>query len=330
VTKRQKSVRTLAVLSLAFGGVLIASTSMPAFASPTVSGTSAGTLLVPASIDPVIISAGSGPDDVVVASDSGTAYMTDTAGNRVLAFNASTGTSTPTSLIGSAPKGIAISPSGGVVYVADYTSGIIELVDTATNALLPGHITLGVSSSPLHMAVSPDGSRVYVDEQGTDLLEAYSTTSPYPFLGAATTGVAPTGVAISADGSKVYVAGGGGVTEGYVDVVDTASLNTTTNVTPTVIPIPPAAVPFAGTFAVAASPDGSTLYVANVSAFTFQAIPTSTDVPGPPISLPSPPDGIAVSPDGKLVYISGLSGDLDVASTSDLAGFATFNESGNL
>ena len=328
VPPRQRTVQAVALLGLVIGGIVLASASAPAFASPTVSGTSAGTLLVPASISPIAVSPGSGLVDAVVAPDSSTVYLTDSTGNRVLAFNASTGTSTPTAVIGSQPKGIAISPSGNVVYVADYSTGIVELIDTSTNTLLPGHITLGASSLPLHMAVSPDGSRLYVAEQSPDLLEAYSTTAPYPFLGAATTGIAPTGVAISADGTKVYVAGGGGVSEGYVDVVDTTALNTTTSISPTVIPIPPAAVPFAGTFDVAVSPDGSTLYVVNISAFTLQTIPTSTDVPGPTISLPDAPNSIAVSADGKWVYISDLLGEIDVASTSDLSNFASFSDPG--
>ena len=321
------SPRILAVLCLGLGSVIVASASAPAFASPTVSGTSAGTLLVPASISPIALPAGSGPFDAVVSPNSGTVYVADNANNNVFAINATTGAITTIALAGIQPKSIAMSPNGSFVYAADYVDGIVDVIDTATDTLAPGHITLGTSSNPVAIAVSADGSRVYVAEQNGDLLEAYSTTAPYPYVGAAAVGAAPNGVAISPDGKTAYVAGGGGL-QGYVDVINTTAFNTTTNVTPTtVIPVPPAVAPFGGPAAIAVSPNGATMYVANNTASTLVAIPTATNVPGTPATAPGSPDGVRVSPDGAVVYVS-ESSTIKAFLASDLTSVGTRNDPG--
>jgi YVTN family beta-propeller protein len=313
---------------MGLGGAILASTSAPAFASPTVTDTSAGTLLVPASISPVGTPVGSGPFDAVVSPDSGTVYVADSGQNNVFAINATTGATTSIALAGVQPNSIAISPDGSFVYAADYIDGIVEIVATATNTLVSGHITLGASSNPVALAVSPDGSRVYVVEQNGDLLEAYSTTAPYPYVGAASVGSAPTGVAISPDGKTAYVTGGGGL-QGYVDVVNTTAFNTTTDVTPAVvIPVPPTATPFAGPSAIALSPNGATLYVVNNTASTLVAIPTATDIPGTPVAAAGGPDGVRVSPDGKIVYVAESAGSVKAFLASDLTSVGTFTVSG--
>ena len=65
-------------------------------------------------------------------------------------------------------------------------------------------------------------------------------------------------------------------------------------------------------FAIAVTPDGKTVYVANTrentgrpasAPGTVTPIATATNTPGPPIEIWDHPDGIAITPDGKTAYV---------------------------
>jgi YVTN family beta-propeller protein len=56
------------------------------------------------------------------------------------------------------PTGVAVTPDGSKVYVANQSSNTVSVINTATNAV--GSITVG--SGPVGGAVTPDGSEVYV------------------------------------------------------------------------------------------------------------------------------------------------------------------------
>jgi YVTN family beta-propeller protein len=99
-------------------------------------------------------------------------------------------------------------------------------------------------------------------------------------------------VAVTPDGSKVYVANFGSNT---VSVIATA--------TDTVIgsPIAVGARPEG----VAVTPDGSKVYVANALSNTVSVIATATNtVTGSPIPVGRFPVGVAVTPDGSKVYVA--------------------------
>ncbi len=100
-------------------------------------------------------------------------------------------------------------------------------------------------------------------------------------------GSGPVGVAVTPDGSTVYITNQRANT---VSVIDTA--------TNTVIgsPIPVGS----GPWGVAVTPDGSAVYVANFVANTVSVIDTATNmVIGSPIPVGSGPVGVAVTPDGS-------------------------------
>ena len=99
-------------------------------------------------------------------------------------------------------------------------------------------------------------------------------------------------MAVTPDGSKVYVANEGANT---VSVISTA--------TNTVIGSP---IPVGnGPFGVAVTPDGSKVYVTNEADNTVSVISTATNtVIGSPIPVGMSPFGVAVTPDGSKVYVA--------------------------
>ena len=107
-------------------------------------------------------------------------------------------------------------------------------------------------------------------------------------------GIAPAGVAVSPDGSKVYVTTGGGVS-----VIATAN-NAVTKITDP---------SFIGPIGVAVTPDSSKVYVANNAGNTVSVIATATNAVTK-ITDPSftSLDGVAVTPDGSKVYVTSFDG----------------------
>ena len=82
--------------------------------------------------------------------NNGTVSVFDTATGQV------TGSPIP---VGRGPLGVAVSPDGSQVYVANNGSGTVSVIDTASNQV---PATIPVGAHPFGVAVSPDGSQVSV------------------------------------------------------------------------------------------------------------------------------------------------------------------------
>lgn len=112
----------------------------------------------------------------------------------------------------------------------------------------------------------------------------------------------PYGVAVTPDGSKVYVTN---LNDNAVSVIDTAMNKVITTIS--VGPNP---------LAVAVTPDGSKVYVTNNNADSVSVIDTATNtVIGSPIPVGFGPIGVAAAPDGSKVYVTSLSGTVSVIDT---------------
>jgi len=162
---------------------------------------------------------GAGPQGIAVSPDGTRAYVActgspaaavlviDTAKNRVIGKIA----------VGSSPVGVAVSPDGTRVYVAA-SRQTVEVIDTATNTVTSEIAIPGSDTSyayPSGVTFSPDGNYVYVTGSGTNTVSVINAATnvitdtiaipcdgcQFPLLGRG-----PTGLAVSSDGSRVYVA----------------------------------------------------------------------------------------------------------------------------
>ena len=124
---------------------------------------------------------------------------------------------------------------------------------------------------------------------------ASATTPSQTAVTSITVGTYPTGVAVSPDGSSVWVTNFG---DGTVSQIDTA--------TSTVVgsPITVGASPQL----VAVSPDGKSVWVTNFGDGTIDGtvsqIDTASDTVVHTITLGTHPVGVAVSPDGSSVWVT--------------------------
>ena len=235
-----------------------------------------------------------------------TAVARDAAGNTTSKSVSVTVANSPTDqttiAVGQLPVAVAV--SGSRAYVANYYDGTVSVIDTATNTVIE---TIPVGAAPRNLAVSPNGNRVYVANSNANTVSVIATNTN-TVVDTVVVSVPQDepgefsrvwDIAVSPDGSRVYVTATGGT----VSVIDT-----TTHAVSGAYAAGPAATGIA-----VSPPDGSRLYVATElwnSNITVMDTATMT-VTGTVFVGESyyPIDG-AFTPDGKRLYmITGVQGE---------------------
>ncbi|MCW2935581.1 MAG: hypothetical protein JWM19_6543 [Actinomycetia bacterium] len=206
--------------------------------------------------------------------------------------------------VGSHPVALALSPDGKTAYVANYDSGNLTVIGTATG-IATGVVAVG--NEPDAVAVSSDGTTVYVVNDNSSDAGTVSVIDAGTLAVTATipVGIHPTSIAISPDGKTIYVAN-----QGSVSVIKAAEGSVTTS------------IPVAGpSLDLAVSPDGSTVYVAEggdvvvISTVTDKVTTTFDDWAWT----------LAVSPDGKTLYSAWGADNLSVINAATGAVVKTLN-----
>ena len=222
-----------------------------------------------------------------------------------------------TSTVGANPTGVAASADGRRVWVANAASDTVSALDAAAGTVVA---TIAVGDNPTALAVSPDGTRLYaLGAAGVDVVDVAS--------GAVVASVAlPSGngggIAVSPDGSEVWVAAG------PVTVIDAASNAVVASFLPEAAPVQDVSNNALG---VAFSPDGTRAYVSRYtfhfgsSGFSagggvvfFEAATRSVVATVETGSLPGT-QSIAVTPDGSRVYVGLVSTWVNVGTAQGFA-----------
>jgi YVTN family beta-propeller protein len=165
------------------------------------------------------------------------------------------------------PAGIAVTPDGGRLLVADQQADAVSLVDLATGVV---H-TSPAGHHPYWVVITADGRSGYVSDQGGNAVTVFDLTGPRPALQKAiTVGTHPNKMVASPDGHTLYVADGD---SDELSVIDT----TTTAVTRTISLSPyPGAQVGSDPDALALSSEGRTLYVANAGNNDIAVVDTAS------------------------------------------------------
>lgn len=225
--------------------------------------------------------------------------------------------------VGPNPVSVVIHPSGNFAYIANFVGNAVTLLTVNRGN---GQLTLPVSSNPIPpptppnifntgtgpiaIAITPNGSFLYVLNQGSGNIAAFTVdpTSgnlvaipppgnppPTPFFG---TLVAPTSIAVSRDGTTLFVASPSqhSIT---AFAIDSKGVLTQGSSFP------------AGTSPafVMAEPTGHFLYVADsagnaVLGFSIQSGGALTPIAGSPFAVGSQPVAITATPGGTLLYVA--------------------------
>jgi YVTN family beta-propeller protein len=220
--------------------------------------------------------------------------------------------------VGFNPGGIAVTPNGSQVWVADTgpqtgpsSPTAITVISAASDTVTA---TLSLPTAPAQIAFSPSGATAYVTT--ADGLWVFDTATKH--VTDVIKGLGdPFGVTVSPDGSTVYVTN---TERGQVEVIDAATDRVTGTIAVGQLP-----------WQLALSSNGKTLYVADPDSNQVSVISTGSDTVTKTISVAGDPVSLALTPDGSELWVGGLTSGiitlLDTA-TYDVAGTINVGDDG--
>jgi YVTN family beta-propeller protein len=192
--------------------------------------------------------------------------------------------------VGSAPQGIAFNPNNGFLYVTNFDSGTVSVIDPSTNTVV-ATIPLPVGGGPGGIAFNPDNGFMYVANRGSTTV---SVINPATNTVVATipVGSGPSGIAFNPNNGFLYVTNTGSTT---VSVINPAT-NTV------VATIPVGAQPLG----IAFNPNNGFLYVTSQTSSTVSVIDSSTNTVVATIPFPVgvSPATIAFNPNNGFLYVT--------------------------
>ena len=263
----------------------------------------------------------------VAVSPDGTQAAVATASNfapRALHIvDLATQTVAQTIPIGNSFVGVAYSPDGKTLYVGGGADNDVKVFTRGAGGVWSQapHIAIA-SSSPSGLSLSPAGDKLYVALNRRNALGIVDTNTRATVQ--VPTGAFPYAALATRDGRKVYVSNwagrlpqAGDATDGSNPVVVDPATGIANNGTVSVYDTAAQAV--AKTIevglhpsALALSPDGSRLYVANANSDSISVVDTARDAvestidvrPSKTARLGSAPNALAVSQDGRTLYVA--------------------------
>jgi YVTN family beta-propeller protein len=205
--------------------------------------------------------------------------------NSVIVLDPSATTLAATIPVGTHPRGLAGTPDGKQVWVANMGSGTISVISTST-LKVTGTITLP-PSQPYGIAITPDGTSAYVANGSTSGAVYVINVAKQSLTATIKVGSAPFKLAVSPDGAQVYVANNNDGTVSVVDVLTNTVIKTIT-----------LAIPAIG---VAFEPNGTRAYVtANDSLYVID--PSSYQVLAT-VPVGVYPVNVTVNPAGTEAFV---------------------------
>jgi YVTN family beta-propeller protein len=144
----------------------------------------------------------SGVPHLMVLNDTETRlFVTDAAGPHLYAIDLAGGRITEAT-VGESPEGLALSPDGMSLWVANRDDGTVSLLDPNTLALQG---TLAAGRAPVRIAFTPDGNRALVVNAGESSVAVFEPRSRGRLASIAVAGY-PLGIAIDGSGERAWVA----------------------------------------------------------------------------------------------------------------------------
>jgi probable HAF family extracellular repeat protein/YVTN family beta-propeller protein len=240
-------------------------------------------------------------------------YAASIVDDSVSVFSTATNTVVDTIAVGSQPTWVAVTPDKSLLYVS-HNQDSMHVIETSTNTVLTTIPASAISSGS--MVFTPNGEFLYSANGSAVVVISTATNSIVDTIPIAT---GAWGMAITPDGSTVYVANSG-ATNGVVSVISTA---TNTVVDEIAVDIGPVSL--------VTTPDGAFVYVGHLSPsypdpgiISVISTATNTVVDTIVAGLGVGSNPMVITPDGANIYVGhNLSFDMSVISTATNTVLAT-------
>ncbi|MCH9630069.1 MAG: hypothetical protein S4CHLAM37_00620 [Chlamydiia bacterium] len=238
------------------------------------------------------------PSEIAILPNGLKGYVTNMEGDSVSVIDFVNNTVDHTSLTGfDSPFALAVTPDGKKVYVisgASYTvmtaGDPISVIDVETNTVEHTNIDTNTFVSPMDIVISPDGQRAFISYryEGVAVIDI-KTNQVIEYL---TAGFSePSGIAITPDGTKVYVLN---YADSSVSIIDTRTYEVDdTSLTSG----------FALPRNIAITLDGTKAYVTNQSSNILSIINLTNNTTTQK-QISEDTYAVAISADGTKVYVS--------------------------
>jgi len=153
---------------------------------------------------------GSDPENFAVSKDGKTLYVSNEDASGISFIDVPSGKVTKTIKTGDEPEGVSITPDGKLVYSTSEDEGTLAVMDAAAGTLVK---TFQVGHRPRSIVFMPDGLHGYCNLENDGAIALFDAVKKEKIksipLGKRGE-VKPMGLALSPDGSKLYVTTGRG------------------------------------------------------------------------------------------------------------------------
>ena len=223
------------------------------------------------------------------------------------------------------------SSSTGALFVSTQGDSLVSAytIDLSSGVLSTNGAGVATGGVPSAMLLAPSGDALFIANSATNNISTYTVKSDGTLTAGSSTlptGMTPLGMAIDSAAHFLFVANQGlqvDPTSGTISVFSIQNGSLTEVAGSPFRVAPPLASSGPGPAAVAVTPDGKFLYVANqfdgtVTRFSVDATSGALAL-GPTVLVGTAPSGMDVTPDGGLLYVSN-------SGSSNVSAFAVCNQ----
>jgi YVTN family beta-propeller protein len=238
------------------------------------------------------IPVGPAPHESAVTPDGGRLFLVHENADFVTVIDTATNTVITENIVigGNLAKDILFTLNGRFAYIANYSAGTVNIINTATSGPNAYRVrTIPTGAGARRLAISPAGDRVFVTNNGADSVSAIDTQTQQ-VIATIPVGHKPRGIAITPSGDAIYV---GNVQSATVSIIDSSTLTVVDTIA---VGIKPWQVIF--------TEDGTLAFVSSSVSGTVSVIDTATREVIQTLVTGNGSFFSVINPDGTKFYVS--------------------------